>query len=226
MRYFLSKIISLFRGESFIIDEKIPVLYLFHSMSIRFLYLVYGFFYFHKLNCFISPSSTLRCRNMIKARGLLLVGPRCNIDALSEEGLFLGMGVSIGRNTTIECTGSLKCLGKGIKIGDNVGLGTHGFWGGAGGIEVGNDTIFGNYVSLHSENHNYADLDIPIRLQGVNRKGIKIGNNCWIGAKVTILDGTVLGNGCIVAAGAVVRGTFPDNAVIGGVPAKILKMRK
>lgn len=68
-------------------------------------------------------------------------------------------------------------------------------------------------------------MDIPIRKQGVNRKGIKIGSNCWIGAKVTILDGTIIGNGCIVAAGAVVRGQFPDNCVIGGVPAKILKMR-
>ena len=56
-------------------------------------------------------------------------------------------------------------------------------------------------------------------------KPITIGNNCWIGAKVTILDGTKIGNGCIVAAGAVVKGIFPDNVIIGGVPAKILKYR-
>lgn len=49
--------------------------------------------------------------------------------------------------------------------------------------------------------------------------GVKIGNNCWIGAKAIILDGTKIGNGCIIAAGSVVRGEFPDNVIIGGVPA-------
>jgi acetyltransferase-like isoleucine patch superfamily enzyme len=144
---------------------------------------------------------------------------------LSSEGLILGNNVSIGRNTTIQVTGSLQFLGKGIKIGNNVGMGTDGYFGGAGGLEIGDDTIFGNYVSCHPENHNYSDPDIPIRLQGVNHQGIKIGSNCWIGAKVTILDGAEIGNGCIVAAGAVVRGKFPDNVIIGGVPAKILKER-
>lgn len=54
---------------------------------------------------------------------------------------------------------------------------------------------------------------------------MKIGNDCWIGAKATILDGTVIGNHCIVAAGAVVKGTYPDNVIIGGVPAKIIKYK-
>ena len=149
----------------------------------------------------------------------------CYIDALSSEGVSFGNNVSIGKYTTIECTGSLKSLGKGLKVGSRVGLGTHGFFGCAGGIEIGDDTIFGNYVSLHSENHNFQDRYIPIRLQGVNRKGIIIGKDCWIGAKVTILDGTVIGDGCIVAAGAVVRGTIPPHSIIGGIPAKVIKSR-
>lgn len=112
-------------------------------------------------------------------------------------------------------------------VGNNVGLGSHGHYGsGAGLLEIGDNTIFGNYVSIHPENHNFADLNIPIRLQGVNGKGIKIGNDCWIGAKVTILDGTVIGDHSIVAAGAVVTGKFPPYSIIGGVPAKIIKMRK
>ncbi len=48
--------------------------------------------------------------------------------------------------------------------------------------------------------------------------------NCWIGAKVTILDGTIIGDNSVVAAGAVVRGQFPDNCVIGGIPAKIYQI--
>lgn len=126
-------------------------------------------------------------------------------------------------NTTMIVTGSLTYLGKGIKIGNNVGFGTCGHFGGAGGVEIGDDTIFGNYVSVHPENHNFSDPSKPIRLQGVNHKGIKIGRGCWIGAKATILDGAVIGDGCVVAAGAVVTGQFPDHVIIGGVPAKIIK---
>lgn len=98
-------------------------------------------------------------------------------------------------------------------------------YGCAGGISIGHDTIIGNYVSMHSENHNYKNPTLHIRLQGVSHKGIVVGANCWIGAKATILDGTVIGDGCIVAAGAVVSGKFPNDVIIGGVPAKIIKNR-
>ena len=163
---------------------------------------------------------------MINIKKNLSIDANVYINALSTKGIYFGKNVSIGKYTTIECTGSLKNLGKGLIVGDNVGMGSHGFWGCAGGIEVGDDTIFGNYVSLHSENHNYKKMDVPIRLQGVSHKGIKIGKNCWIGAKVTILDGAIIGDGVIIAAGSVVTaGEYSNNAIYGGVPAKIIKYR-
>ena len=138
----------------------------------------------------------------------------------------MGKNVSIGKYTCIECTGSLKDIGKGLTVGNNVGLGTHCFYGCAGGIEIGENTIFGNYVSLHSENHCFSDTNIPIRLQGVTRKGIFIGSNCWIGAKSTILDGAIIKNGCVIGAGSVVTaGTYEENCIYGGNPAKLIKKR-
>lgn len=110
----------------------------------------------------------------------------CYIDAMGENGIKCGHNVSFGNNTTIIVTGLISKLGKGIKIGNNVGLGSDGHYGGAGGAEMGDDTIFGQYVSVHPENHNYSNPDLPIRLQGVNHKGIKIGKGCWIGSKATI----------------------------------------
>jgi acetyltransferase-like isoleucine patch superfamily enzyme len=174
---------------------------------------------------FLGKNSKIINKKSVKFEKWLNIANNVYIDALSTDGIILGKNCSIGKYTCIECTGSLKYLGKGLIVGDNVGLGTHSFYGCAGGIEIGNDVIIGNYVSMHSENHNFSDKSIPIRLQGVNHKGIKIGNNCWIGAKATILDGTRIGNGCIVAAGAVVTGSFPDDVVIGGVPARVLKKR-
>jgi len=107
-----------------------------------------------------------------------------------------------------------------------VGLGSDNFFGAAGGIEIGDDCILGNFISFHSENHNYNDPSVPIRLQGVTRIGIRAGKNCWIGSKATILDGVVIGDGCIIAAGSVVKaGVYEADGIYGGVPAVFIKKR-
>ena len=98
-------------------------------------------------------------------------------------------------------------------------------FGAAGGIEIGDDVVAGQFIRFHSENHNYNDSTKLIREQGVSHKGIKIGNNCWIGAGVVFLDGAELGDGCVVGANAVVTKKFHDNVVIAGIPAKIVMNR-
>ena len=108
-------------------------------------------------------------------------------------------------------------------MGNNSAIGDYTHFGASGGIEIGNDVIMGSYISFHSENHNYQDSSKLIREQGVTSKGIVLGNNIWVGAKVTFLDGCKVGNNSVVAAGAVVNGEFPDIVVMGGVQAKILK---
>lgn len=219
-------IISKFKGEDFRIDDSINsgyLLYLLISKSICFLW---GTVRLKSLKrVFIHPSSKIRSVSNLKFGKNLQIGRNCFIDALSKNGLIFGDNCSMGDYTYIKLTGSYKQIANGVKIGNNVGLGSHGFYGcGVGTLEIGDDCIFGNYVSIHPENHNYSDRTKPIRLQGVNSHGgVKIGNNCWIGAKATILDGTKIGNNSIVAAGAVVKGAFPDNVIIGGVPARILK---
>lgn len=223
MKKIISSILSHLRKEQFEIDNNIPLNYLINISFSKIIQLIYGLLLFHRTKCFIAPSATIKCRNKIKIHGFLMIGENSIINALSKEGVDFGYGVSIGRGTSIECTGSIKQIGKGLKVGNNVGLGDMCHYGCAGGIEIGDNTIIGIYVTMHSENHNFTDKNVPIRMQGVNHKGIKIGKNCWIGAKSTILDGTIIGNGCIIAAGAVVTGEFPDYCVIGGVPAKIIK---
>lgn len=228
MRAVLNNVISKIKGEDFSFDKNIPLGYIFRLLWCRIISLVWGKIRLRTTKrVFIHPSSKIVCSSKIRYGENLSVGEDCYIDALSKNGLIFGNNVSLGNKTFIRLTGSLKKIATGVVIGNNVGLGTHGYYGcGVGTLEIGDDTICGNYVSVHPENHNYDDLKIPIRLQGVSSKGgIKIGKGCWIGAKVTILDGTIIGNGCIIAAGAVVKGVFPDNVIIGGIPAKILKYR-
>ena len=174
---------------------------------------------------FIGRGVSIRGRaGFCVGRGVTL-GDLCSIDATSKQGVVVGDNVNIGPYCILQATGVLSNLGTGIYIGANSGIGAFSFIGGGGGVHIGSDVIMGQYVSFHSENHNYSDASKPIRLQGVSRQGIKIDDNCWIGAKVTFLDGTHVGSGSVVAAGAVVRGKFEPNSVLGGVPAKVIKIR-
>ena len=105
-------------------------------------------------------------------------------------------------------------------------MGANNFYDCTGGIIIGDDTITGNFVSFHSENHVFIDLQKPIGLHGVTQRGIKIGNNCWIGAKATILDGVTIEDGCIMAVGVLVKaGVYEKNGIYGGVPVRLIKYR-
>lgn len=112
-----------------------------------------------------------------------------------------------------------------IIIGNHSGIGRN--------CSVGSGTIIGDYVMMGPEcyiyttNHNSSRTDIPMFEQGYTEKQpVIIGNDVWIGSRVTIMPGVKIGNGVIIGASAVVTKDVPDYAVVGGVPAKILKMRK
>jgi maltose O-acetyltransferase len=92
-------------------------------------------------------------------------------------------------------------------------------------VVIGNNVIMGPDVKIYSRNHNSERIDIPIQKQGKDRLKTEIGNDVWIGANVIITAGNKIGNHTIIAAGAVVTKNVPDYAVVGGVPAKILKFR-
>jgi acetyltransferase-like isoleucine patch superfamily enzyme len=225
----INKYVSGLKGNSYNVDERIPDSYLFNLAFNSLLRKFRGFLSgvkYEKIP-FIGKGVTIKASYKFRSGKGLTIGNYCYIDAISADGINVGHNVSIGRNTIIECTGNLQHLGRGLKVGNNVGLGTDNYYGCAGGVEIGDDTIVGNFVSFHSENHVHTDLTKPIRLQGVTHQGIRIGKNCWIGAKVTILDGATLGDGCIIAAGAVLTaGYYENNGIYGGVPAKLIKLRQ
>lgn len=150
------------------------------------------------------------------------VGEGTYLSALGEQPLQLGNNVRIGAYSRLIISITFNNPGAYIRIGNNVGLGEFSNLGGAGGLTIGDDCIIGQFFSCHPENHIFEQGGLT-RQQGVRRAGISIGKNCWIGSKVTILDGVTIGDNCVIAAGAVVTKSFPPNSLIGGLPAKILK---
>ena len=228
MNNLLSWLYSLLRKEKFQIDKRVPSSYLLYLLFRGLVGIFRGMILFIRINPIAVASRGVRviAPNKITWIGTAKCGEYSYIDAISIEGVRAGRSFSIGRYVSIECTGSLKTLGKGLVVGNNVGIGSFSFLGCNGGIEIGDDTIVGNYVSFHSENHNFENNEIPIRSQGVNHVGIVIGKNCWIGAKVTVLDGVIIEDGCIIAAGAVVKkGRYISNSIYAGVPAKFIRSR-
>jgi acetyltransferase-like isoleucine patch superfamily enzyme len=228
LRKRLNKLIAGWKGNGYIIDERVPAGYLLRLVCVRISMLLRGYVsgISHKGLLFFSWRATIKVRSRLRVGRSVTISSRVYIDALSADGVVLGNNVTVGRYTRIECTGNLQHLGHGLTVGNSTGLGIACFYGCAGGISIGNDVMVGDFVSFHAENHVLADLEQPMRLQGVVHKGIVIGNNCWIGAKATILDGVVVQDGCVIAAGAVVTaGVYKANGIYGGVPARLIKYR-
>jgi carbonic anhydrase/acetyltransferase-like protein (isoleucine patch superfamily) len=97
----------------------------------------------------------------------------------------------------------------------------------AGGarIAIGDHVLLGQMVSIHAGNHAFEDPNRLIVEQGTTHQGITIEEDCWIGAKATILDGVTIGRGSVVGAGAVVTGSLPALSISVGNPARIIRMR-
>ena len=218
------KLLRIAGKENFELDSNISTKY------VLILCVKYGFMMIRgkivSFGCNQISSSVFIGKNVkITEKNMLSIGDKTKIhdgvvlDSLSTDGLNIGEQCVIGERSIIQCTGGLSNIGKGIKIGDRTTFNNDCFFGCAGGIEIGNDVVAGQYVRFHAENHNYDDMDLLIKYQGVTHRGIKIGNNCWIGSGAVFLDGSELGDGCVVAK------KFPDNVVIAGVPAQVIKER-
>jgi virginiamycin A acetyltransferase len=92
-------------------------------------------------------------------------------------------------------------------------------------IQIGSDVMIANGVTIMASNHGMA-TGVLMNQQLENGTGVVIQSDVWIGARAVILDGAFLGQGCVVAAGSVVRGRVEPNVIVGGVPARIIGERK
>jgi acetyltransferase-like isoleucine patch superfamily enzyme len=162
------------------------------------------FGYFGRDAALMAPQGVIYNERYLSIGDGTLIGPNvCLTAGISGDQTMLSSPVvSIGR----------KCI---------IGRGSHiiGHW----RIELGDEIQTGPYVYITDQNHSYLDPDQPVGWQTPSESAVSIGSGSWLGANVVILPGTVLGRNTVVAAGAVVRGTFPDHVVLGGVPAKVLR---
>jgi acetyltransferase-like isoleucine patch superfamily enzyme len=134
--------------------------------------------------------------------------------------------ISIGIQSSVRSYAALYTYGAEIAIGDRCTINPFTIIYGHGGVVIGNDVHIATHSVIVSADHAFEDLDEPISAQGETRRGVRIEDDVWIGAGARVLDGVNIGRGAVIAAGAVVTKTVAPLSVVGGVPARILKMRR
>ena len=129
---------------------------------------------------------------------------------------FVADDVNIERKAIIPRT---LYIGKGSGVGERSQI--------QGETHIGDYVMMGPECNIWTINHEISDVKKPMCKQGTKREQpVYIGNDVWIGSRVTILPGVKIGNGVVIGACSVVTKDVPDYAVIGGNPAKIIRMRK
>jgi len=144
------------------------------------------------------------------------------IDAKGSDnrGVCIGNKCYIGRGTV------LSCKNGDIDLEDYVNLSTWCNISSNSKIRIGEKTLLGPYVAVFATSHNFDDLSAPILEQGWTGKGVAIGKNCWLGARVSVLDGVTIGPDSVVGAGAVVTKDLPPAVIAVGSPARVVRQRE
>jgi len=127
----------------------------------------------------------------------------------------------LGKRSVIESYCCINNAVGDVVIGDHTRIGIHNTI--IGPVCIGSHVNLAQGITVTALNHNFKDIKKRIDEQGISTKPVIIGDDVWIGANAVILSGVTIGQHAVVAAGAVVTNDVPDNTVVGGVPAKIIK---
>ena len=147
------------------------------------------------------------------------VSPRAEVEFSSY--LVLGQGCQISSFCKIKAADGPLIIGSNVHIGSNCFISSE-----KAGVYIGNDCMISPNVTIIGSNYRYDRLDVPMRMQECISKGIRIGNNVWIGAGVSILDGANIEEGVIITPNSVVSGKVPANSILQGNPGKVVFVRR
>ena len=155
----------------------------------------------------------------------IAIGRRAIIMPGAKVSRELGGSIRIGERSVIHPGAMLLSYGGFIRLGANCSVNPYSVLYGHGGLVIGDNVRIAAHCVIVPANHGIALDGGLIADQPLSKRGIRIGDNVWIGAGVRILDGADIGEGCVVAAGSVVRGRLEPNGIYAGVPAKLVRMR-
>lgn len=161
----------------------------------------------------------LRFRGRLKTDGIAFVCPGVTFEIGKDATVHLGRWSWLGHGTKVRAHEGEVRIGAKSVLGQECTISSFQH------VSIGRECIVADRVMLIDFDHGVVEVERPIREQGIYKRDVRVGHNVWIGYGACILRGATVGDNAIVGTSSVVTKDVPDNAVVGGVPAKVIRMR-
>jgi len=156
----------------------------------------------------------------LSSDGIAFIGPRVTLQIGRRGRIELGRWSWLGHGTKIRCHEGLVSIGAKTVLGQECTISAYQH------VSIGRECVVADRVMLIDFDHGAVEVERPIRLQGIYKRDVRVGNNVWIGYGACILRGVTIGDNAIIGTSAVVTRDVPENAVVAGVPARVIRMRE
>jgi acetyltransferase-like isoleucine patch superfamily enzyme len=161
----------------------------------------------------------LLLRRRLSLDGLAFVGPGCSLQVGRNALLELGRWSWVGHGCKIRVHEGKVSIGAKTVLGQECTVSAF------QSVSIGRECVIADRVMMIDFDHGMVEVERPIRLQGIYKRDVRVGNNVWIGYGACILRGVTVGDNAVIGTNAVVTKDVPANAVVGGVPARVIRMR-
>jgi acetyltransferase-like isoleucine patch superfamily enzyme len=161
----------------------------------------------------------LRWRGRLRTDGLCFVCPRVKFEIGRDATITLGRWSWIGHGTKIRAHEGEVVIGAKSVLGQECTISAFQH------VSIGRECIVADRVMLIDFDHGVVEVERPIRLQGIYKRDVRVGHNVWMGYGACVLRGVTVGHNSIVGTSAVVTTDVPENAVVAGIPARVIRMR-
>ena len=162
----------------------------------------------------------LRLRERLLLDGLAFIGPGCSIEVGRRATVELGRWSWVGHGCKIRSHEGSVSIGAKTVLGQECTISSFQH------ISIGRECVIADRAMMIDFDHGMVEVERPIRLQGIYKRDVRVGNNVWIGYGACVLRGVTVGDNAVIGTNAVVTRDVPANAVVGGVPARLIRMRE
>ena len=161
----------------------------------------------------------LRWRGRLVTDGLCFVAPDVTLQIGRDAKLHLGRWSWIGHGSKVRVHEGEVFIGAKSVLGQECTISAFQH------VSIGRECVVADRVMLIDFDHGVVEVERPIRMQGIYKRDVRVGHNCWIGYAACILRGATVGDNSVVGTNSVVTKDLPANSVSAGAPARVLRMR-
>jgi acetyltransferase-like isoleucine patch superfamily enzyme len=155
----------------------------------------------------------------LKLDGIAFIGPGVVLQVGKNARIELGRWSWVGHGTKLRCHEGIVSIGAKTVMGQECTISAYQH------VKIGRECVIADRVMFIDFDHGMVEVERPIRLQGIYKRDVNVGNNVWIGYGACILRGVTVGDNAVIGTNSVVTKDVPANAVVAGLPAKIIRMR-